>query len=95
MPAYRQATVAELLDQRPGLVRVRLDDGSRAYGLTQLTGPVGVGDEVVVNTTAVDLGLGSGIEPSGDGGSLPAVGLEAHDRRAASSTSSMSAACPK
>ena len=60
MPAYRQATVAELLHQRPGLVRVRLDDGSQAYGLTQLTGPVGVGDEVVVNTTAVDLGLGSG-----------------------------------
>ena len=60
MPSYRQAIVADLLDQRPGLVRVRLDDGSRAYGLTQVTGPVHVGDEVVVNTTAVDLGLGSG-----------------------------------
>ena len=28
--------------------------------LTQLTGPVGAGDRVVVNTTAVDLGLGTG-----------------------------------
>lgn len=60
MPAFREATVTELISERPGLVRVRLDDGSRAYGATQLTGPVGVGDRVVVNTTAVDLGLGSG-----------------------------------
>ena len=28
--------------------------------LTQLTGPVGLGDHVIVNTTAVDLGLGTG-----------------------------------
>ena len=28
--------------------------------LTQLTGPVDVGDAVVVNTTAVELGLGTG-----------------------------------
>ena len=32
----------------------------RAYALTQLTGPVAVGDRVVVNTTAVELGLGTG-----------------------------------
>ena len=31
-----------------------------AYVLTELVGPVAEGDEVVVNTTAVDLGLGSG-----------------------------------
>jgi Protein of unknown function (DUF3866) len=31
-----------------------------AYVLTQLTGPVALGDRVVVNTTAVDLGLGTG-----------------------------------
>ncbi len=37
-----------------------LDSGRRAYVLTQLVGPVGVGDRVVVNTTAVDLGLGTG-----------------------------------
>ena len=31
-----------------------------AYVLTQLTGPVAVGDRVVLNTTAVELGLGTG-----------------------------------
>jgi hypothetical protein len=42
------------------LQRVDLDNGRRAYVLTQLIGPVAAGDRVVVNTTAVDLGLGSG-----------------------------------
>ena len=60
MPAFRTAVVREILQIRPGLCRVRLDDGSRAYAVTQLTGTVGAGDDVVVNTTAVDLGLGSG-----------------------------------
>lgn len=60
MPSFRHATVAEVTSERPGLVRVALVDGSRAYALTQLTGPVSLGDEVVVNTTAVELGLGSG-----------------------------------
>ena len=32
----------------------------RAYVLTALTGPVALGDRVVVNTTAVELGLGTG-----------------------------------
>ena len=41
-------------------MRLRLDDGARAFALTQLTGTVEVGDDVIVNTTAVDLGLGSG-----------------------------------
>jgi hypothetical protein len=60
MTAFAIATVVEVLEDRPGLVRVRLDDGSRAYALTQLTGPVGQDDQVVVNTTAVDRGLGTG-----------------------------------
>jgi hypothetical protein len=51
--------VTEVLSERPGLQRVRLEDG-RAYVLTQLTGTVAVGDDVVVNTTAVELGLGTG-----------------------------------
>lgn len=50
--------------ERPGLqrVRVRMPDGGdgRAYALTQLTGSVAVGDRVVCNTTAVELGLGTG-----------------------------------
>jgi len=60
LPAYAEHTVEEVLLERPGLIRVRLDDGSRAYGLTQLTGSAVVGDRVVVNTTAVDRGLGTG-----------------------------------
>lgn len=52
-------TVDEVLSERAGLQRVSTAEG-RAYVLTALTGPVETGDEVVVNTTAVDLGLGSG-----------------------------------
>jgi hypothetical protein len=60
VPRFLTRTVAALLEERPGLQRVELDDGSRAYALTALIGPVTVGDDVVVNTTAVDLGLGTG-----------------------------------
>lgn len=60
MPSFRHATVREVLAERDGFVRVALHDGDRAFALTQLTGPVASGDEVVVNTTAVELGLGSG-----------------------------------
>ena len=60
MPAFAQRTVSEVLSNRPGLVRVRLDDDSMAYALTALTGAVGPGDDVIVNTTAVDRGLGTG-----------------------------------
>ncbi|MGH9084859.1 MAG: DUF3866 family protein [Acidimicrobiales bacterium] len=59
MPSFRTATVTEVLGDRPGLQRVATDAG-RAYVLTQLTGTVAVGDRVVLNTTAVDLGLGTG-----------------------------------
>lgn len=52
-------TVTGLLGERAGLQRVTVD-GHPAYVLTDLVGPVRVGDRVVVNTTAVDLGLGSG-----------------------------------
>ena len=60
MPRFVTASVAELLVERRGLQRVVLDNGRRAYVLTELVGPVAVGDRVVVNTTAVDLGLGTG-----------------------------------
>lgn len=59
MPSFRTGTVTELLQDRPGLQRVATDAG-RAYVLTQLTGSVAVGDRVVLNTTAVDLALGTG-----------------------------------
>ncbi len=59
MPTFRTATVTSLLEERSGLQRVDTDLG-RAYALTQLVGSVGVGDRVVLNTTAVELGLGTG-----------------------------------
>ena len=60
MPSFVTATVAEILSERPGFQRIRLDDGAAAIVLTELTGPVAAGDDVVVNTTAVELGLGPG-----------------------------------
>jgi hypothetical protein len=63
MPSFRTGRVTSLLEARPGLQRVEVDLGEgpeRAYVLTQLTGTVEPGDAVVVNTTAVELGLGTG-----------------------------------
>jgi hypothetical protein len=63
MPSFRTGVVVRLLEGRRGLQRVEVDLGDgpeRAYALTQLTGPVAVGDRVVLNTTAVELGLGTG-----------------------------------
>jgi uncharacterized protein DUF3866 len=63
VPSFRAGEIVEILEERSGLqrVEVKLDDGpARAYVLTQLTGRVDVGDRVVVNTTAVELGLGTG-----------------------------------
>ena len=60
---FRTGTVTELLSERKGLQRCSvLIDGAvaRAYCLTDLVGTVSVGDEVVCNTTAVELGLGTG-----------------------------------
>ena len=59
MPSFRTGTVDAILEERTGLQRVTVD-GARAYVLTQLVGDVAVGDRVVVNTTAVELGLGTG-----------------------------------
>jgi hypothetical protein len=63
VPSFRTGVVVRLLEARRGLQRVEVDLGNgpeRAYALTQLTGPVAAGDRVVVNTTAVELGLGTG-----------------------------------
>jgi hypothetical protein len=63
MPSFRTGTIVRLLEARPGLQRVEVDLGSgpeKAYVLAELTGRVDEGDEVVVNTTAVELGLGTG-----------------------------------
>ena len=60
MPSFVTAVVQAIRSERAGLQRVDLDSGRRAYVLTQLIGAVAEGDRVVVNTTAVDLGLGTG-----------------------------------
>jgi hypothetical protein len=63
MPSFRAGEVTKLLEERVGLQRVEVELGDgpqRAYVLTQLTGRVEPGDRVVVNTTAVELGLGTG-----------------------------------
>jgi hypothetical protein len=59
VPSFRSGVVTSVLSAREGLQRV-LVDGERSYVLTALVGPVVVGDSVVVNTTAVELGLGTG-----------------------------------
>ena len=56
---FRTGRVEEILSERPGLQRVTVD-GEPAYALTAIVGELAVGDPVVVNTTAVSLGLGTG-----------------------------------
>jgi hypothetical protein len=61
--SFRSGVVVEMLVERPGLQRVlvRIEgEDQRAYNVVQLTGQVAVGDEVVCNTTAVGLSLGTG-----------------------------------
>ncbi|MDO8915411.1 MAG: DUF3866 family protein [Coriobacteriia bacterium] len=57
-------TVVEVAEQREGLQRlvVTLDDGSAGVAVcyTALSGAVAAGERVVLNTTAVDLALGTG-----------------------------------
>lgn len=67
MPSFRRGRVGRITQERRGLQRVVIEDdaavpdhGEPAYVLTQLTGPVAVGDEVLFNDTAVRLGLGTG-----------------------------------
>jgi Protein of unknown function (DUF3866) len=66
VPSFRTAEVIEILEQRAGLQRVRVrfegagSHGDRAYCLTRQIGAVAPGDRVVLNTTAVELGLGTG-----------------------------------
>ena len=65
MASFRTGVVGDIITEREGLQRIQVafdgyPNAERAYNLTQLTGHVGVGDEVVCNTTAVELGLGTG-----------------------------------
>jgi hypothetical protein len=55
----RRGRVTAVLERLPGLVRLEVDRRS-CVAYPRLTGPVALGDDVVVNTQGVDLGLGSG-----------------------------------
>ena len=63
MLRLRRGTVVALDSARPGAQELTVEvEGERAPALAYpaLTGPIRVGDEVVLNTTAVALGLGTG-----------------------------------
>lgn len=63
MPNFRTGVVAEVVESLDGLDRitVTVDDQARpAANYPALTGEVKVGDRVVINTTAVDMDLGTG-----------------------------------
>ena len=57
--SLRRGTVTAVLERHDGLARIEVD-GTPCVAYPRLSGPVALGDEVVVNTQARDLGLGSG-----------------------------------
>jgi hypothetical protein len=59
----KRGTVLRILAERPGAQEIAVEiDGTeaRAVNYPRLTGTVSAGDEVLLNTTAVNLGLGTG-----------------------------------
>lgn len=56
---FHRGRVTSVAERLPGLVRLTVD-GAACIAYPQLTGPVAVGDEVVVNVQAGQLRLGSG-----------------------------------
>ena len=57
--SLRRGTVTAILEREEGLARIEVD-GSPAIAYPRLTGPVALGDDVLVNVQARELGLGSG-----------------------------------
>lgn len=57
--SLRRGAVSAVVERREGLVRCEVD-GVPCVAYPELTGPVALGDEVVVNVQARELGLGSG-----------------------------------
>ena len=57
--SLRRGTVTAVLERHDGLARIEVD-GTPCVAYPRVTGPVALGDEVVVNTQARDLALGSG-----------------------------------
>jgi hypothetical protein len=65
MASFRCGKVVEIVESTPDLVRVRvaLDGGEiAASAFPKMLGPLAPGDSVVVNTTGLDLALGTGGE---------------------------------
>lgn len=63
MISKRVGKVEEIVDESDKLEDIRVNingDIQRAYNYPKMTGKVNVGDEVVLNTTAVELSLGTG-----------------------------------
>ena len=57
--SLRRGTVSAIVEREEGLVRCEVD-GVPCLAYPRLTGPVALGDEVLVNVQARELGLGSG-----------------------------------
>ena len=57
--SLRRGVVTAVLERHEGLARLEVD-GTPCVAYPGLTGPVALGDDVVVNTQARELGLGSG-----------------------------------
>ncbi|HYY33560.1 MAG TPA: DUF3866 family protein [Gaiellaceae bacterium] len=57
--SLRRGSVTAITERLEGLVRLEVD-GRPSIAYPRLTGPVAVGDDVIVNVQAVELGLGSG-----------------------------------
>jgi Protein of unknown function (DUF3866) len=57
--SLRRGTVTALVEQHDELIRIEVD-GAPCVAYPRVTGPVGLGDEVLVNFQARELGLGSG-----------------------------------
>ncbi|MGH3011342.1 MAG: DUF3866 family protein, partial [Gaiellaceae bacterium] len=55
----RRGTVTAIVERHDGLVRLEVDERS-CVAYPALTGPVALGDDVLVNDQSVELGLGSG-----------------------------------
>jgi hypothetical protein len=57
--SLERGVVTAVLERHEGLVRIEVDNGP-CVAYPELTGPVALGDEVIVNTQARELRLGSG-----------------------------------
>src|SRR3954447_25131020 len=59
MLTLRRGRVTAVVSRAEGLARIEVD-GAPCVAFPRLTGPVALGDEVLVNVQARELGLGSG-----------------------------------